>query len=264
MNTESLINIAIKAAVLAGQEILKVYRTEDFEVVSKADYTPVTRADKNAHDKIMEILLPAGLPVLSEEGQHNSYTERQKWDLFWLVDPLDGTKEFIKRNDEFTVNIALVQNHQPIAGIIYVPVFKTIYAGIIGRGSYKISNPSPECTFGNLVSSGEKLPVNIRSNEFVVATSRSHMNEETQNYIDKLKLEHKNLSLTAVGSALKLALIAEGTVDIYPKIGKTMEWDTASGHAILKAVGKNIYFHDLKTGLVYNKENLANPNFVAC
>lgn len=263
MDLELQINTAITAAILAGDEILKVYKTEDFEVVSKQDDTPVTKADKNAHQKIQEILQSTQLPILSEEGIHFSYQERQEWEYFWLVDPLDGTKEFIKRNDEFTVNIALMRNHEPIAGIIYVPVFRALYAGIIGQGAYKLVYPELDCTFEKMVLQGQKLPVTNDSSDFVVATSRSHMNVETQNYIDRLKMEYKNLRLTAVGSALKLALIAEGTVNIYPKIGRTMEWDTASGHAILKAAGKNIYLHDLITELVYNKENLANPDFVA-
>ena len=263
MNTELLINTAIKAALWAGEEILKVYRSEDFEVVSKEDFTPVTKADKNAHKKIQEILQSTQLPVLSEEGIHTAYHERQKWEYFWLVDPLDGTKEFIKRNDEFTVNIALMRNHEPIAGIIYVPVFRILYAGIIGQGAYKLIHPELDCTFQEMVFHGGKLPAKNDSANFVVATSRSHTNAETEKYIDKLKTEHKNLTLTAIGSALKLALIAEGAVNIYPKIGTTMEWDTASGHAILKASGKNIYLHDLKTELIYNKEDLRNPDFVA-
>lgn len=264
MNTETLIDTAIWAALAAGDEILRIYKTEDFEVVSKEDFTPVTAADKNAHKKIQEILQSTQLPILSEEGIHTAFRERQKWEYYWLVDPLDGTKEFIKRNDEFTVNIALMHKTEPIAGIIYVPVFRTLYTGIIGRGAYKLAHPELDCNFQELSIHGQKLPVSNNSTDFVVATSRSHMNAETQNYIDRLKTEHENLRLTAVGSALKLALIAEGSINIYPKIGKTMEWDTASGHAILKAAGKNIYLHDLKTELVYNKENLANPDFVAC
>jgi 3'(2'), 5'-bisphosphate nucleotidase len=264
MHTESLLNIAIKAAISAGEEILKVYNSFDFEVVSKEDSTPVTKADKNAHQRILEILQPTQLPLLSEEGIQISYQERKKWDLFWLVDPLDGTKEFIKRNDEFTVNIALIQKNQPIAGIIYVPVFRTLYAGIIGQGAYKLVNPEVDCNFRKMIHSGLKLPAINESTDFVVSTSRSHKNTETEEYINKLKSNHQNLRIVSVGSALKLALIAEGSVNIYPKIGKTMEWDTASGHAILKASGKNIYLHDLKTELIYNKENLDNPDFVAC
>lgn len=263
MTPELLINTAIKAAISAGEEILKVYQTEDFEIVSKEDLSPVTKADKNAHKKIQEILLTTQLPILSEEGIHTSYDERQKWKLFWLVDPLDGTKEFIKRNDEFTVNIALMRDSEPIAGIIYVPVFRTLYAGIVGQGAYKRINPETNCNFRGMALSGEKLPLITKSTDYVVATSRSHMNAGTQQYINKLETEHKDLRLIAVGSALKLALIAEGSVTIYPKIGRTMEWDTASGHAILKASGKNIFLHDLKTELIYNKENLENPDFVA-
>lgn len=264
MDLELQLNTAIKAAILAGEEILKVYQTEDFQVVSKEDLTPVTKADKNAHKKIQEILQSTQLPILSEEGIHTAFRERQKWEYYWLVDPLDGTKEFIKRNDEFTVNIALMHKTEPIAGIIYVPVFRILYAGIIGHGAYKLAYPELDCNFQELIIQGQKLPVSNNSTDFVVATSRSHMNVETQNYIERLKTEHENLKLADIGSALKLALIAEGSIDVYPKIGKTMEWDTASGHAILKAAGKNIYLHDLKTELVYNKKDIANPDFIAC
>ncbi len=263
MNSETLINTAIHAAIVAGDEILKVYHTEDFEVVSKEDFTPVTKADKNAHKRIQEILQKTKLPILSEEGIHASFQERKKWEFFWLVDPLDGTKEFIKRNDEFTVNIALIGGNEPLAGVVYVPVTHTIYVGVQNAGAFKLVQPDMACTFRTLQENGTKLPATNTGTEYVVATSRSHKNPQTEQYIARLKNEHANVRIEAVGSALKLARIAEGSLSIYPKIGTTMEWDTAAGHAVLKACGKNIFLHDLKTELVYNKENLANPDFVA-
>jgi len=263
MNAELLINKAIVAAIAAGEEILEVYSTTDFEVVSKEDDTPVTKADKRAHKKIEEILESTKLPILSEEGLHTSFQERKKWEFFWLVDPLDGTKEFIKRNDEFTVNIALISGNEPLAGVVYVPVTRTIYVGVQNIGAFKLVQPDSACTFQLLQEKGTKLPATNTGSEYVIATSRSHKNPQTEQYIARLKNEHANVRIEAVGSALKLARIAEGSLSIYPKIGTTMEWDTAAGHAVLKASGKNIFLHDLKTELVYNKENLANPDFVA-
>lgn len=263
MNAELLINKAIVAAIAAGEEIMEVYNTNDFEVVSKEDDTPVTKADKKAHKRIQEILESTELPILSEEGLHTSFQERKKWEYFWLVDPLDGTKEFIKRNDEFTVNIALIQNDKPLGGVVYVPVTRALYAGIENLGAFRLEKPLPDCTFQLMQTEGAQLPEQTDHNEYVIAISRSHMNPETEKYIGRLKKEHTNARIEAVGSALKLARIAEGSLSIYPKIGTTMEWDTAAGHAVLKASGKNIFLHDLKTELVYNKENLANPDFVA-
>jgi 3'(2'), 5'-bisphosphate nucleotidase len=262
METKQLIDIAIHASILAGRKILEVYHSNDFEIETKEDSSPLTKADRAAHQQIMSSLAPANLPVLSEEGIHLDYAERRKWTMFWLVDPLDGTKEFIKRNDEFTVNIALIRNCRPIAGVIYVPVSGDLYAGIAGIGAYKITNPEQTCSFDEMQLSGDRLPM-VKSNEYVIGTSRSHFNPETEAYIRRMKEEHQLVKVVSKGSSLKLVMIAEGSVTVYPKIGKTMEWDTGAGHAILKASGKNIFLHDLKTELVYNKEDLQNPDFIA-
>ena len=263
MGEIQLIDKAINAALFAGIKIREVYSLPDFDVQLKDDQTPVTIADRQAHDEIIEKLKDTGLPVLSEEGIHLSYKDRKNWDLFWLVDPLDGTKEFIKRNDEFTVNIALIQNCQPIAGVIYAPATGELYVGIPGIGAFKLLNPDENCNFLSMQFSGIKLPKETNPNEFVVAVSRSHMNHETEEYIKNLRKKHESIRLTNKGSSLKMCMIAEGTASIYPKLGTTMEWDTAAGHAILKAVGKNIFLPDLKTELTYNKENLQNPHFIA-
>jgi len=263
MGEIQLINKAITAALFAGVKIREVYSSPDFDVQIKVDQTPVTIADQQAHDEILERLENTGLPVLSEEGIHSDYSERKNWSLFWLVDPLDGTKEFIKRNDEFTVNIALIQNSQPIAGVIYAPVTGELYAGIIGIGAFKLFHPSEDCTFQFLQLSGIKLPEKKATDEFVVAISRSHMNRATEAFIESLRAERPTIKIVNKGSSLKMCMVAEGSVDIYPKIGTTMEWDTAAGHAILKAAGKNIFLPDLKTELTYNKENLQNPHFIA-
>jgi len=263
MELTGLINRAIKAAFFAGIKIREVYSSPDFFVQVKDDQTPVTLADQLAHDEILKGLENTGLPVLSEEGIHLSYPERKDWNLFWLIDPLDGTKEFIKRNDEFTVNIALIKNGHPIAGVIYAPISGELYAGIPGTGAFKLINPDENCTFNLMQLSGIKLPEKTQQKGFVVALSRSHMNAMTEAYIGKLREEHGSIQLISKGSSLKMCMVAEGTVSIYPKLGTTMEWDTAAGHAILKASGKNIYTTDLTTELTYNKENLQNPHFIA-
>ncbi len=262
MNVIPLIDLAIHAALKAGEKIMDVYSSIDFDIQYKADHTPVTIADQNAHDEILNILEPTHLPVLSEEGVHLSYQERKGWELFWLVDPLDGTKEFIKRNDEFTVNIALIQKNSSIAGVIYAPVTRELYVGITDIGAWKFTNPSDGCTFQSIQLLGERLPLNIKPKDYIIAVSRSHMNAETDHYIQTLREKHNSVKVIRIGSSLKICRVAEGTAAIYPKLGLTMEWDTAAGHAIAKAAGKNIFLTDLKTELTYNKEDLYNPPFI--
>jgi 3'(2'), 5'-bisphosphate nucleotidase len=262
VNLVQLIDQAIKAALAAGLKINEVYSSSDFNIQLKEDNTPVTIADHLAHDEIMKELDCTGLPILSEEGIHLSYSQRKKWSLFWMVDPLDGTKEFIKRNDEFTVNIALIQKNEPIAGVIFAPVTGELYAGIPEIGAFKLFHPSEDCTFQTMQLSGTKLPEEKESDEYVVAISRSHTNKDTEAYIEKLRSENELIRIIRKGSSLKICMVAEGTADIYPKIGKTMEWDTAAGHAIVKAAGKNILCPESNTELTYNKEDLGNPNFM--
>ncbi len=262
MDVTELVDRAITAALFAGQKINEVYTTSDFNIQMKEDYTPVTIADQLAHDEILERLKCTGLPVLSEEGIHLDYSERKNWELFWLVDPLDGTKEFIKRNDEFTVNIALIEGNKSIAGVIYAPVTGEFYVGIQGIGSFKLFHPKEDCTFQFLQLSGTRLPEKKATNEFVVAISRSHINRETEAYIETFRKEHSVVKIVNKGSSLKICMVAEGTADIYLKIGTTMEWDTAAGHAIVRAAGKNITCPDTNAELTYNKEDLRNPNFM--
>lgn len=265
MDINKLIDTAIEASIEAGKEILKVYETDDFRIVSKNDNSPLTKADKNAHNKIVSFLEKTDIPILSEEGKHMSYDERKKWDYFWLVDPLDGTKEFIKKNGEFTVNIALIKGTTPIAGIIYVPVTKTLYFADINKGAYKIEAVNSEdlhdFDFEVLRSNAVKLPVPDFERPYTVVGSRSHMSEETTQYIEKLKDIHGEIEILSVGSSLKQCMIAEGKADIYPRFGPTMEWDTGAGHAIVNASGGCITQFD-GSPLVYNKENLLNPYFI--
>jgi len=263
MGIDQLINKAINAAILAGQKIMVVYASNDFEIVEKDDFSPLTKADHEAHLEIIKSLESTQIPVLSEEGIHLDFSERSLWKTFWLVDPLDGTKEFISRNGEFTVNIALIRENQPIAGVIYIPVSGELYVGIVGDGAWKMLNPELNSTFKQISENGTKLPITKSSAEYIVAASRSHLNAETLAFIDNMKRDHPELEISKKGSSLKMCMVAEGTASIYPKLGTTMEWDTAAGHAILKASGKNIFNTDLMSELTYNKENLQNPHFIA-
>lgn len=263
MGTVEFINKAINSALLAGEKIMEVYASNDFEIFEKNDFSPLTKADREAHLQIVNILEPTLIPVLSEEGSLFDFAERSRWETFWLVDPLDGTKEFISRNGEFTVNIALIQGNQPIAGVIFIPVSGEFYVGIVGEGAWKILNPELNSTLKLVSENGTKLPIAKSSAGYIVAASRSHLNAETLAFIENLKIDHPELEIIRKGSSLKLCQLAEGVVDIYPRFGPCMEWDTAAGHAILKAVGKNIFLPDLKTELTYNKENLQNPHFIA-
>lgn len=253
----ALTETAIKAAIKAGKEILDVYYNSDFEVEFKSDNSPLTIADKRAHNVIVEYLSPTEIPILSEEGKTISYEERRKWNLFWLVDPLDGTKEFVKRNDEFTVNIALIKDNAPIAGVVYVPVTKTLYWSNL-KGSFKAIVEDENETFTDI----HKLPLSTKQDSYVVAGSKSHMNTETEAFIQSLDTKGKPIEMKSKGSSLKICMVAEGFADIYPRLAPTMEWDTAAGHAIVKFAGKQIIQFENKEPLVYNKENLLNPWFV--
>ncbi len=253
---KELINTAIKASIDAGKKIMEVYESGNFEVEIKSDNSPLTIADKKSQDAIMSYLDQTGIPVLSEEGKHLPYDERKKWEWLWLVDPLDGTKEFIKRNGEFTVNIALIRNNKTIAGVIYVPVKKELYFSD-GEASYMTILDD------NLhLQQLQKLPVTSpnRSEKIIVA-SRSHLNEDTQKFIEAIS-HNEPVKLVSAGSSLKFCLIAKGEADLYPRYAPTMEWDTAAGHAIAKTAGFNVYEAESGNELVYNKEDLHNPYFI--
>lgn len=262
MTEIQLTDKAILAAILAGEAIMKVYSSNDFNVQLKKDNTPVTMADYHAQEIILKTLETTCLPVLSEEKNSAPYSERKEWGLFWIIDPLDGTKEFIKRNGEFTVNIALVKKNGPVAGVIYAPVTGELYAAIAEIGAWKILNPERDCNFHLMQKSGVKLPLKEKTDQFTIAVSRSHQNPKTEAFIEKMKKENGQVHLKQTGSSLKTCMVAEGTADIYPRFGTTMEWDTAAGQAIAKAAGKNIFMTDLKTELTYNKESLHNPDFI--
>ena len=243
---EDLIDISRKA----GSEILDVYK-DSFEITLKEDLSPLTDADRRANTVITSMLesLYPEIPILSEEGKEISYSERSDWDLFWLVDPLDGTKEFVKRNGEFTVNIALIKEGLPIAGIVYAPTKETYWYGAEGLGSYKMSENFPRVR----ISVEDNINPPIR-----IVSSRSHPSPKLESYLNRFD----NHEIVNMGSSLKICLVADSSVHIYPRLGPTMEWDSGAGHAVLKFAGGELINRETMEELVYNKEILKNPDFI--
>ncbi|MFN7064590.1 MAG: 3'(2'),5'-bisphosphate nucleotidase CysQ [Aquificaceae bacterium] len=260
---ENFLELAIKVSLEAGEEILKIY-TGDFSIDWKLDQSPLTLADKKSHQIILEGLSITEIPLLSEEGKDIPYENRSKWDYFWLVDPLDGTKEFINRNGEFTINISLIHKSRPMLGVIYVPVKGLLYYALKNKGAYRVFVEEDDSIEG-LFSRADKLPLNEADGLTAVrvVASKSHLSPETQAYVDRLRGTYKDISFRSAGSSLKFCLVAEGEADIYPRYSPTMEWDTAAGDVIVEeAEGKVI---DVESGksLIYNKRVLKNPYFVA-
>ena len=261
MNFKELLKIAINASIKGGHAIMDVYES-DFSVEHKEDNSPLTLADKNCNEVIENILINTNIPILSEEGAKITYDKRKDWEYSWLVDPLDGTKEFVKRNGEFTVNIALIYNGNPIMGVIYVPVKEELYFAMEGLGSYKVKLNSSISNLNNLIIEAEKLPIDYKRKNYVIVGSRSHMSEETEIFFEEMKKKHGNVEVMAVGSSLKLCMVAEGKADAYPRYAPTMEWDTGAGHAIVKYAGFSVTQYNSSANVVYNKEDLLNPWFL--
>ena len=257
----NILKTIINASIAAGKEILKIYHT-DFDVEYKADESPLTLADKNANMVISSFLKDTGIPVLSEEGRSIPYEERKSWNKLWIVDPLDGTKEFVKRNDEFTVNIALVENHEPVMGVVYTPVLDVLYVGDKSLGAFKIEEASKKTNLMDELNDTNRLPVVKEKDYYGIVASRSHLNDETSRFIEDIKTSHSNVKIVSKGSSLKLCMVAEGTADIYPRFAPTMEWDTAAGDAVVRAAGGTVHDAKTNTTLLYNKENLLNPWFI--
>lgn len=241
----------------AGEAIMAIYQ-KDFKVEFKADESPLTEADKAAHHIIEQGLKEldqkngTAIPIMSEEGKNIPYEDRKNWDYFWMVDPVDGTKEFIKKNREFTVNIALIHNGSPVLGVVYAPALGQMYCAKQGEGAFK---------------DGRALPLrNADQREsYKVVASRSHMSDETRKFIEDIETD-KTKELVSIGSSLKICLVAEGEADIYPRLGPTMEWDTAAAHAVVLESGMEMRRYEaegLSNQLTYNKQNLLNPFFVA-
>lgn len=263
--SETLLELAINAAIKAGSEIMNVYQKDDFGIESKADNSPLTIADKKSHDIISSELAKTGLPVLSEEGKEITFSERKEWKYFWIVDPLDGTKEFIKRNGEFTVNIALIEKDIPIAGLIYAPVLKKLYFAAKHLSAYRfdIKNTDIDYSFANIKANSVLLnKKDCDKNKVRVVASRSHMCGNTNLFIENLRKKHKEVQVVSAGSALKFCLLAEGEADIYPRFSPTMEWDTAAGQIICECTGFAVLNHDESDLLKYNKEVLTNQGFI--
>lgn len=239
IDIQTLVDIAQKA----GQKILEVYNSGDFGVEVKSDQSPLTVADKLANTIIVDALLQhyPTIPIVSEEGENVDFETRKDFEYFWLVDPLDGTKEFIHKNGDFTVNIALIHNNIPILGVIYVPVYDTTYHGMVMLGAYKIENGTQS-----------RITVSHKDKDLIAVGSKSHATEEDQKVLSRYDIK----SFTSRGSSLKFCMIAEGKADLYYRGGPTMEWDTAAGHAILLAAQGKV------EGLSYNKKNLLNGSFL--
>lgn len=254
---------AILASLEAGSEIMAIYNSE-FNVVSKADESPLTKADLNANAIINKHLVPLEIQIISEENKQANFSERKKWNSCWIVDPLDGTKEFVNRNGEFTVNIALIEDSKPILGVVYVPVSKTLYySNVLEKKAYKAELKSHNATIEQIkVASTEISPKNNDSKTLEIVASRSHLNDQTKAFINALKNKGKTIKIVSKGSSLKFCLIAEGNADIYPRFAPTMEWDTAAGQAICNAVGVEVTSQETNKSLLYNKENLLNPWFL--
>jgi len=234
-------------ALYAGEEVLKIYN-QKFDIEYKKDNSPLTKADLKANQIICDKLknLFPNIPILSEENKQIEYDIRKNWEYYWCIDPIDGTKEFIKKNGEFTINIALIYKHFPVLGVVYAPVIDTIYYAKKGAGAFKNSL---------------KLPLIKDRKKFIIVASKSHLTDKTKFYIENIKTK-KEKELISIGSSLKICLVAEGKADIYPRLAPTSEWDTAAAHAIAIESGKNIFEYKTNKVLQYNKQNLLNPYFI--
>jgi 3'(2'), 5'-bisphosphate nucleotidase len=247
-----------KTAIKAGKAIMDIYQSENFNIEAKGDGSPLTMADKAANEIIIKVLnlhYPE-IPILSEEGRNIPYAERKNWNQFFLVDPLDGTKEFIKRNGEFTVNIALIQNGKPTAGVVYAPALGKLYAC-----SFNQNKANWDLIIDHDVILDSQIPT-TRETPFKIVASRSHNSPETEAFIQEMRNLHGEVELVSMGSSLKICLVAEGSAHVYPRLGPTMEWDTAAAHAIALAANCTVLEHQTQQELTYNKENLLNPWFI--
>ena len=258
---------AFNAAVRAGWEIMEVYKNkDDYDISVKSDKTPVTLADRLAHEKIKESLGQTRIPILSEEGRQMLYDERRNWELFWLVDPLDGTVEFIKGNNEFTVNIALMSERVCVCAVVYVPYLKKAYIASQKLGSFLITDIAPDAnacySYDDICQRKCRLPLSTSAHKgYRIAVSRSHQTAETQNYIDAIQSIREDVEIIEQGSSYKFCLLAEGNIDYYPRTTHTYEWDTAAAELILSEAGGYTRSLPDHQPLLYNKEDLKNPWF---
>ena len=249
INVNKIINIAHKA----GEKILQIYNKESFDQQLKSDNSPLTEADIAAHnliEKQLKLITPE-IPVLSEESSSIPWQERKQWNYYWLIDPLDGTKEFIKKNGEFTVNIALIYQHNPIIGVVHAPVLGETWIGEQGKPAKKIEKNSTRVI---------KVKQHKQGEVYKVVGSRSHAGDSLNEFLNELG-KHEIVSM---GSSIKLCLVAEGRAHLYPRLGPTSEWDTAAAHAVVNAAGGEVVNSETKIPLKYNtKDSLRNPYFIA-
>ena len=268
---------SIQASIAAGNAINEVYHSEDFEVEYKSDKSPLTLADQKSHEIIMKVLSEFDFPILSEEGKGTPYGQRKDWERFWVVDPLDGTKEFIKRNGEFTVNIALVEHSRPVLGTVFVPDRNTLYFAGQDLGAYKLqdgpfnemlgtradSKEEVRAVLNQIIDQSTKLPISDPGRTgLTIVGSRSHKTPELEAYVEEKRKAFGEVEFISAGSSLKICLVAEGRADVYPRLGPTMEWDTAAGQAIAEYAGASVHRYDTSKPLIYNKEDLLNPWFI--
>ncbi len=254
--------LAFKTAFKAGEAILPIYNDEH-NVTFKQDESPLTAADTRSNDVIKEHL-GTEYPILSEEGKQTEYAERSAWQTFWLIDPLDGTKEFIKKNGEFTVNIALIKQGAPALGVVYVPVTRKMYFGMEDYGSFACTIPenATDEMLEKAMNAAQRLDENTLPDTYTIVASRSHMSPETESFIAERKEKHGDIDMISSGSSIKLCLVAEGKAHVYPRLAPTMEWDTAAAQGVARFAGCRVYNYETGKDLEYNKENLLNPWFV--
>lgn len=267
MSNEELLEIALRATLKAGKEILQIY-ARPFKVNYKEDDSPVTEADRKASSIIVNELAVTGIPVISEEENVPDYEKRKDLPRVWLVDPLDGTKEFIKQNGEFSVNIGLIENNFPLLGVVYMPVLQEMYFAAPSLGAFKIPHDvltqqdAENFSLQQFLAGAKKLPLG-RPAKYTVVASRSHLSKETYAHLQNLKYQKGDTDIVYSGSSVKMCWVAEGKAHEYPRFGRTMEWDTAAGQAIVELAGGK--FLNMKSGarLSYNKPMLDNPEFIA-
>jgi len=260
MKLSQNLKLAINASIHAGKKIIEIYDSNNFNLEYKLDDSPLTLADTASNKIIKNILEASNIPILSEEGNILDFNNRKNLKHLWVVDPLDGTKEFIKKNNEFTVNISLIENSVPVIGVIYAPALNVLYFSEKKLGAYKVFITNLD-EFDH--SNPLRLPLVKKFKEYKVLTSRSHLNDNTLDYIDNLKVNNLKVVSVPMGSSLKFCLLAEGLADCYPRFSPCMEWDTAAGQIICDEAGFKVI--DLKTmkPIVYNRENLINNYFIA-
>ncbi|EAK0818245.1 3'(2'),5'-bisphosphate nucleotidase CysQ [Campylobacter lari] len=241
INLKDITSIAIKA----GKSVLEIYN-KDFKISYKDDNSPLSEADIISNKIICKELVRFNIPILSEENKTIPYKQRKNWEYFWCIDPIDGTKEFINKNGEFTINIALIYKDTPVLGVVYAPALDLLYSAKKGEGAFR---------------NGVKLPLQRNDDFYKIVASKSHLNEQTKDFVDSIQTT-KQKEFISMGSSLKLCLVASNEADIYPRLAPTMEWDVAAADAIVREVGKMTYDFYAKKPLVYNKENLLNPYFI--